>query len=172
MGILGAVGLQDIWDSLAKLVMNKTGLKSAKRLQHLSTELLDAKASLKSTAIDLAAERERSGRMLDAMEGACRTMTDLRISLDGVGDSRSESVSVDLGAGQGCDLVQEVALCVDMLKTSVSIVLRRYRSMARSVGSLSISTKTPAVARHVVAKGAGVRRSESTESYKIGAIKY
>ncbi len=170
MSILGTLGLQDIWDSLAKLVMNKTGLKSAKRLQHLSTELLDTKASLKSIATDLAAERERSGRMLDAMDRACRTMAELRISLDGVGDSRPESLSVDMTAGQGCDLVQEVGLCVDMLKTSVSIVLRRYRSMARSVGSLSISSKTPGMA-HVVAKDTSVRRSESTESYKIGAIK-
>lgn len=171
MGILGSIGLLDIWDSLAKLVRNKTGLKSAKRLHHLSTELLNAKASLKSTASDLAAERGRSGRMLEAMEGACRTMTELRFSLDGVGDSRSESSSVDLTAGQGCDLIQEVALCVDMLKTSVFIVLRRYRSMARSVGSLSIPSKTPGVAQ-VVAKDASVRRCESPESYKIGAIKY
>ncbi len=166
MGALGAVGLQEIWDSLAKLVLNRSGLKSARRLQHLSTELLGAKSAIKSTAADLAAEQERSGRMRDAMERACRILTELRVSLDGVGDRPSESLPGALATTQGCDLVQEVSLSVDMLKTSVSIVLRRYRSMARSVG-LSTAPAAPLVKCK--------RRSdpeESAESYKIGAIKY
>lgn len=183
MDLLGTMGLQDVWESLSKVVTTKSGLKSARKLQQLSTDLDDAKASLKSTAEELAAERGRSGRIVTAIEGVCRTMTELRASLDSVsGDRVGETFPINLSIDHGNDLIKEIDLCVDMLKTSVNIVLRRYRSMARSVGAVSLSSKASEVAPadrtrtkgmgSLVTKDARVRQSVSTESDMIGAIKY
>ena len=169
-GLLGAAGLQNIWDSLSKLVLTKPGVKSAKKLQQLSTDLDDARSGLAAAAEDLANARAREAKLSRATEDACRAMVELRNSLDGLSGGTPVGI-VDIGlADRGGDLAQEVDLCVDMLKTSVSIVLRRYRSMARNItGTKASGDGFPRAG--VAGKQARAARRESgaSDSDKIGA---
>ncbi len=169
-GLLCAAGLQNIWDSLSKLVLTKPGVKSAKKLQQLSTDLDDARSGLAAAAEDLANARAREAKLSRATEDACRAMVELRNSLDGLSGGTPVGI-VDIGlADRGGDLAQEVDLCVDMLKTSVSIVLRRYRSMARNItGTKASGDGFPRAG--VAGKQARAARRESgaSDSDKIGA---
>jgi chromosome segregation ATPase len=165
MDLLGPAGLQHIWDSLAKLAQSKSGLQKAKKLRHLSLQLQESNKNLEQKSEELMNEQKRSLQLCSAIQYSCQAMLDMRNALDAV----SGDVAVDTPMKIGSDTAQEMRLCVDMLQTSVHVILRRYRSMARNVGSFKASKPT---AVKLTKDNAFVRRNDSNQSDKIGAIKY
>ena len=163
-------GLEQVWESLSKLVESKAGQKSATKLKSLASRLAESEKELKNASRALSEEQVRSERFEETLRRSVGSILEVTKSIEEI----SGDVVCTKFAISDCNSVQAMDLCIDSLKASVSIMLRRYRSMARNIGSI-MSTKTLKQTGNVGqlnSKDQPVRRNISTaSSEKIPAVK-
>jgi len=172
--VLDNAGLQHIWQSLSSLAQSKAGFKAYKKIRHLSSQLHEVKCQLQRSTHDLSIEKQSSERLSHAIKGACDYMMEIVSSIEKVsGDAMVPTAF----ASNDVHPAEEISLCVDTLKTSVHVMLRRYRSMARNISSTK-GCVTYKDLKDIDTSQLGkkdennnVRRNISTSSEKIPAVK-
>jgi hypothetical protein len=129
-----SAGLTGIWSSLAKLAKARSGVKSAEKLQ-------DLKASLNETRIALAQSKLNCEKQVQIRESVERCIQNTGSMLD------SMIKSIECASGEVVtlpdradgDTIEQFNARIDTLRGSLNVLLRRYRSMARSVRSVKKS---------------------------------
>lgn len=130
--VLQPSGLASVWESLTKLVESQSGLKTAKKVDTLVSELDKKTKSVERYRKSFSDEQKRSLRLESALKDACKTVSCISKSIEEAsGDAMRETAFIN-----GSSPIEELHASIDLLKTSVSIMIRRYRSMARSVRSV------------------------------------
>ena len=158
--VLQPSGLASVWESLTRLVESQSGLKTAKKIDCLMSELDKATKSVEKIKKSFSDEQKRSSRLECALKDACKTVSCISKSIgEASGDTMRETPFID-----GSNPIEELNISIDLLKTSVNIMIRRYRSMARSVRSVK-SIKDDG------SPSPKVKRNLSNTSGKIPAVK-
>lgn len=170
--ILRSSGLDHIWNSLSYLAQARSGLKTHMKMKNLSSQLADAKACLERTSRNLSEQQESSAKLSQLLQNSCQSMSDIVLSIEKVSGDVSKPTKF------GNDMVpsENIEICLDSLRTSVNVMLRRYKSMVRSIGSSkarNIYRDLKDVAGNQLATKdeEAVRRNISTGSDKIPAVK-
>lgn len=127
-------GLTGIWTSLAKLAKARSGVKSAEKLR-------DLKASLNETRIALAQSKLNCEKQVQIRESVERCIQNTGNMLDSMIKSIecASGEVVTLSDRADGDTIEQFNTRVDTLRSSLNLLLRRYRSMARSVRSVKKS---------------------------------
>lgn len=172
VAVLKSSGLEHVWTSLSDLSQTKSGLKAFKKIRNLSSQLGEVKQQLERTSRKLSDEKQSSASLTKAIKTSCQYMAEITTSIENVtGDSKMPNMFA-----KDARPAEEIIVCVDTLKTSVNVMLRRYRSMARNISnpaSRRAYTDLVEVDQGQLAKKDenSVRRNISTGSEKIPAVK-
>ena len=168
--VLQTSGLKSIWQSLSSLAQAKSGTKAFKKIRQISSQLHEARSQLERASHSLSIEKQSSARLSQAIKESCESMGEIASSIEKVsGDAMLPAVFA-----KDVHPAEEIRLCLDTLKTSVNVMLRRYRSMARNISSakgyiayqdLKDNSQFAKKDEH------SVRRNISTSSEKIPAVK-
>lgn len=129
-----SAGLTGIWTSLAKLAKSRSGVKSAEKLR-------DLKASLNETRIALAQSKlncEKQVQIRDSIERCIQNTGKVMDSMVKSIECASGEV-LTLPEREDGDAIEQFNMRIDILRSSLNVLLRRYRSMARSVRSVKKS---------------------------------
>lgn len=136
MDALKSAGLQNVWHSLIKLATTSSGEKLVKKLAGTTKSLEETKFSLEQMKLEL--NKERSSRLTveDAVLLANQNINSMISSILAASVEGSVLSSPD---SEYLGLKENLELCIESLKSSLGVLLRRYRSMARTIRSISKS---------------------------------
>eukprot|EP00890_Picochlorum_soloecismus_P002109 jgi/Picsp_1/289/NSC_00288-R1_hypothetical protein CHLNCDRAFT_136937 [Chlorella variabilis] len=129
-----SAGLTGIWTCLAKLAKARSGAKSAEKLR-------DLKASLNEAKIALAQSKLNCGKQVQIRESVERCIQNTGSMMDSMIKSIecASGEVVTLPNREDGDVIEQFNVRIDTLRSSLNVLLRRYRSMARSVRSVKKS---------------------------------
>jgi hypothetical protein len=116
-------GLEQVWESLSQLVESKAGQKSATKLKFLASQLAESEKDLKNVNRALSEEQMRSEMREEALRKSAGIILDVTKSIE---EMSGDVVRGAKFASSECNSVQAMDLCIDSLRASVSIMLRRY----------------------------------------------